>query len=148
MALAALLLIAGVIVWALTAIVPVTVNTTGLTLESPTTKTTVICWVDKPTAEKIEKLGGKANIDGVEAENVVVDPTPMSSSEVVSFLGSEFYVESLDLSDWNYQVIITPSEEPKHTDFVVGTTAGEAHLVPVSIIVAETQPINIVLGKE
>ena len=145
---AALLLIAGIIVWAVVAIVPVTVNTTGITLESPTAKTIIACWVDKSTADKIEKSGAKANIDGIEAESVAVDPTPMSSTEVISFLGSEFYAESLDLSDWNYMVTIVPSEEPNHTGFTIGTSAGEAHLVPVSIVVAETNPINIVLGKE
>ena len=145
---AAILLVAGVIGWAVIAIVPVTVNTTGVAYEIPDYKTTVLCWVDKATADKIEKSGTKASIDGVEAKSVTVDHTPMSSSEVVSFLGNKFYLESIDISDWNYLVAIEPGEEPKYSEFTILTEAGEAHLVPVSIVVSETRPINIILGNE
>lgn len=148
-ALAAFLLVAGVVVWAVVAVVPVTVNTIGVTLEGTQDDTAIVlCWVDKSTAEKIEKKGTIASVDDVEAKSVSVDHTPMSASEVVSFLGSEFYVDSLDLSDWNYLVTIVPGGELKHSDFTIGTSVGVAHLVPVSIVVSETQPINIVLGKK
>lgn len=146
---AALLLVAGVIIWAVVAIVPVTVNTTGIDyLDSDSDEIVVLCWVDKSTAQKIEDSGAKASIDGVEAKRVQLDDVPMSASEVISLLGSDFYAASLDLSDWNYLVTIEPGENPRHSDYMIGTSIGKAHLVPVSIVVSETRPINIVLGKK
>ena len=43
---------------------------------------------------------------------------------------------------------IEPGEDPKHSDYTIDTFQGKAHLVPVSIVVSETRPINIVLGKK
>lgn len=147
--LAALLLIAGVIIWAVVANVPVTVNTTGIDYLDPNSdENVVLCWVDKSTAQKIEDSGAKASIDGVEAKSVQLNDVPMSASEVISLLGSDFYANSLDLSDWNYLVTIEPGENPRHSDYMIGTTIGNAHLLPVSIVVSETHPINIVLGKK
>ena len=147
--LAALLLVAGVIVWAIVAIVPVTINTTGVMLEHPeTVDKIVICWVDESTADKIAESGATASIDGVEAKNVQVSDVPQSASEVIHFLGSDFYIDSLNLSDWNYLVTVDPSGSPRHSDFTINTHAGAAHLAQVSIVVLETQPINIVLGNK
>ena len=146
---AMLLLIAGVIIWAVVAIVPVTINTTGVLLqEAQSGDEVVMCWVDESTADKIEKLGAQAVIDDVEAKRVEISDTPLSSSEVIHFLGSDFYIESLDLSDWNYLVTIEPGSKPNHSSYAISTYMGEAHLVPVSIIVLETHPINIVLGTK
>ena len=148
-ALAALLLVGGVIVWAILAIVPVTVETTGILLQKQNSDApTVVCWVDKATADRIGELGLTASIDGVEAKSATLNPTPMSASEVVGYLGSDFYADSIDIADWNYLVLIEPGEEPVHTDFTVDTAVGKAYLVPVSIVVSETHPINIVFGKK
>ena len=147
--LSALLLVGGIIVWAVVAIVPVTAETTGVALQDQTAnKTIVACWVDKTTAKRIEQSGLVASIDGVEAKSASMNKTPMSASEVVRALGSDFYADSIKLDDWNYLIWIEPGEEPKHSDFTIETVRGEAHLVPVSILVFETQPINIVLGKK
>lgn len=145
---AALLLIAGIIVWAVIAIVPINVNTTGLTYYvEETEKTYVMCWVDKSTADKIKESGAKASVDGVEAEAVYVDSTPMSSSEIAKMVGNDFYMAALHLDDWNYVVTIEPSQEPATSNYTVDTEMGASHLVPVSITVSEKRPINIVLGK-
>ncbi len=146
--LAALLLIGGVLVWALVAIVPVTIETTGIAsvAENPE-NANVMCIVDKTTAERVQKTGAKALIEGVEAESVQVVETPLSASEVHSLLGSDFYEDSIKIGDWNYLIVVKPSEAPKHTDFEINGQGFRAHLVPVSIIVAETQPINIILGS-
>ena len=147
--LAALLLVGGIVVWAVVAIVPVTVETTGVTTQDPaTSKTVVACWVDEATAKRIGQSGLTASIDGIKAKSAKMDGTPMSASEVVNALGSDFYADSIELDDWNYLIVIDPCEEPRHSDFTIGTVRGEAHLVPVSIVVMETQPINIVLGKK
>ena len=147
--LAALLLVAGILVWALVAIVPVTVETTGITFNHPDTgEALVACWVDETTASRIEESGVKASVDGVEAESAELDKTPMSATEVVSFLGSDFYIQSIDLDKWNYLVVIEPGAKPDISDYEIATSVGESHLVPVSLVVSEKRPINIVMGKQ
>ena len=149
-ALAAFLLVAGVIVWAVVAIVPVTVNTAGIvsTTSKKGSESVVICAVNKSTADKIAAMGAKASVADIEANSVTVSRTPVSKVEIVSFLGSEYYASSAELSDWNYLVSIVLDTEPEHSDYVIETSVGEAYLVPVSIVVSETHPINIVLGKQ
>ncbi len=146
---AALLLTGGILVWAFVADVPVTKNTTGALIESTqSTNPVVMCVVDKSTADKIEKKGARANINGVETKNVQVNSTPASSAEINNFFGSEFYTEALKLSDWNYMVTIALDREPDHSDYMVDTDVGMSYLVPVSLTVSETQPINILLNKD
>lgn len=146
--LAALLLVGGVLVWAFVATVPVTIETTGIApaVTNPD-DTKVLCMVDKTTAEHIQESGAKAFIEGVEAESVQVSKTPLSASEVISLLGSDFYADSIEINDWNYMVDIKPSGKLNHTDFEINGKGFQAHLVPVSIVVSETRPINIVSGK-
>ena len=147
--LAALLLVGGIIVWAFAAVVPVTVETTGVSMQFPESdEVDVVCWVDETTADRIGKAGLKASVNGIEARNATLTDTPMSASEVVKYLGSDFYAESLDLKEWNYPIIIEPNREMGVSDFTIDTEMGEAHLVQVSIVTSETQPINIVLGKK
>ena len=147
--LAALLLVVGIIVWAVVAIVPITVNTTGYTIQAPELdKTLVICYVDKSTAEKIRESGAKATVSGVEASNVYVAPTPMSSAEIAQALNNDFYMDALHLDDWNYVTTIELDEDPTRSDFAIDSDYGESSLVPVSITVSEKRPINIVLGKK
>ena len=146
--LAALLLICGIIVWAVVAIVPVTVETTGITAPgNDPSKVTVLCWVDKTTADRINESGMKASVDGIEATNAVISETPMSFFEVIRFLGIDYYADKIKLDNWNYLVTIELDSAPSHTDFAIDTSAGKEYLVPVSIVTSETRPINIVLGK-
>lgn len=146
--LAALLLVGGVLIWAFTATVPVTVGTTGIApiVDNPE-NAKVMCIVDKATADRIQGTGAKAYIEGVEAKSVQVNRTPLSASEVLDLLGSDFYANSIEINDWNYLANIEPSEAPEHTDFEIRCKWFKAHLVPVSIVVLETRPINIVLGS-
>ena len=145
--LAAVLLLGGVLIWAITAIVPVTVETTGIaSIEENPEDTKVMCIVNKTTADRIQKTGAKAFIDGVEAQSVQLDETPLSASETIKLLGSDFYADSIEISDWNYLVIIKPSGELKTSNFKIQGYGYQAHLVPVNIIVSETQPIKIILG--
>ena len=141
---AALLLVCGILIWALVAVVPVTVETTGLNVQGRH----VICWVDEATAKKIQDTGATARVADVEAKSVDVIPLPMSSSEVMQFLGSDFYTEALKLDDWNYRVDIEADGDLQQTGFTIETPDGAAGLVPVSITVSENHPILIVLGKE
>lgn len=146
--LAALLLICGIITWSVIAIVPVTVETIGVTVPNDDpNKVTVLCWVDETTADRINESGMKASVDGIEAEDAMLGETPMSFFEVVSFLDIDYFAEKVQLENWNYLVSIELDTDPTHTDYAVETSMGEGHLVPVSIVVSETRPINIVLGK-
>ena len=147
--LAALLLVGGIIVWAFVAVVPVTVETTGVSMQiSESDDVEVVCWVDEATADRIGKAGLIASVNGVPAQNAWLADTPMSATEVVKYLGSDFYAESLDLKEWNYPIIIEPDRETGLSEFAIDTQMGEGHLVQVSIVTSETQPINIVLGKK
>jgi hypothetical protein len=71
----------------------------------------------------------------------------MSASEVIKFLGNDFYAESIDLTDWNYPIVIEPNGEVGGSDFAISTALGSARLVPVSLVVAEKNPVSIVTGK-
>lgn len=141
---AALMLVVGILIWALVAVVPVTKETTGVSMSDRY----VICWVNKATAKKIQDNGAKARVGDVNALSVEVSDLPMSSSEVMQFMGSDFIMEALSLDDWNYMVTIEMGETPQRTGFTINTAEGDAGLVPVSIIVSETHPIFIVMGKE
>ncbi len=146
---AAFLLVAGIIVWAFVATVPVTIETTGVLIDSSdNSKMAVVCFVDKSTADKIDKSGAIASASDVAAESVAVNPTPVSSTEIVNFFDSDFYVEALHLSDWNYVVSLAIDEEPATTDYSINIKSGEARLVPVKIVVYETHPINIIMEKK
>lgn len=146
---AALLLAVGVIVWAVVAIVPVTVSTTGVLLpDAENGDVVAMCWVDEQTADRITASGAQATINGAEAHVKTANRTPMSASEVISFLGSDFYADSIDLSDWNYPVTIVPDSKLDDPDYSIETARGEAGLVQVSMVVMETRPINILLGNK
>lgn len=146
--LAMFLLVGSIAVWAIVAVVPVTVNTTGIVLQdSDASVPVVVCWVDKEAADRIGDFGVRASIDGAEAKGASVDRAPMSASEVVKFLGSDFYAESIDLADWNYPVVIEPSSDVGGSDYAITTALGSARLVPVSLVVSEKNPISIVTGR-
>lgn len=146
--LAALLLVVALAIWAAVAVVPVTVNTTGIVLQDPDAgDSVVVCWVDKKTADRIGDFGVKASIDGAEAKGARMDQAPMSASEVVQFLGSDFYADSINLADWNYPVVIEPGGDVGGSDFAISTALGSARLVPVSLVVSEKNPISIVTGR-
>ena len=141
--LAALLLIGGLVIWALVAVIPVTVNTTGFVKDNGK----VFCWVDEPTAQKIRDLGAVATIGSTPAKSVTVDAMPMSATEVRSILGSDFYAESIDFKEWNYLVVLEPGGEVQTSDFTISSLIGDTYLVQVSIVVSETRPINIVMNQ-
>ena len=146
--LAMLLLVGAIAVWAIFAVVPVTVNTTGIVLQDPDAgEPVVVCWVDKQAADRIGDFGVKASIDGVEAKDARMNEAPMSASEVIKFLGNDFYAESIDLADWNYPVVIEPDGDVGGSDFAITTALGSARLVPVSLVVAEKNPVSIVTGR-
>lgn len=141
--LASLLLVGALFVWAVVAVVPVTIETTGVTEEGAI----FICWVDKETAEKVLNPSARAEVAGVNAEIESVSEAPMSSSEVISYLGDDFLEAALNLNDWNYVVTLKPERTISVRDFTVKGAMGEYRLVPVTLIVNETQPINLVLGN-
>ncbi len=147
---AALLLVGGITVWSFLAVIPVTMDTVGLTsVEYNPGNPTVVCVVDKTTASRIRETGMKAYIDGVEAKSATLDETPVSAAEVQRLLDSDYLAQSIKLDDWNYRITIEPGGDLNYTDFTIETFGGDqAHLVPVSIVTSETQPIRILLGQQ
>ena len=136
--LAMLILVVSIAVWAIFAVVPITVNTTGIVLQdSGASDSVVVCWVGKEAADRIGDFGVRASIDGAEAKEARVDRAPMSASEVIKFLGSDFYADSIDLADWNYPIVIEPGADVGGSDYAISTALGSARLVPVSLVVSE-----------
>ena len=135
---------AGLIAWAVVAVVPITINTTGILLPG---QHKAICWVDQDTAQKINAADAKATVANVNATSINILEPPMSSSEVIKSLGSDFYTDSIDLSDWNYAVELSFDDDVHVSDFAIKALVGDTQLAPVSIVVMEPHPINIALGK-
>ena len=133
--LASVLLIAGLAVWSATAIIPTTIQVTGIA-----TGDTVTCWVDTETEEKIEEGGAYATVMDVEATQIEIDTLPWSKSEVKDKIGSDYLMESVSLVDWNYELTIKLPDTAEDTN-------QDVHLVPVSLTVSETHPLGLVLGE-
>lgn len=132
--LAAGLLIAGLIVWSATAVIPTTKTTTGI-LEG----STITCWVDPETAGKIKDGGVVAEVFDTRVKDIEVAEFPQSASEVKRSVGTDYESEVLGLSDWNYRVTLTPRD-------LADYQAAGMHLVPVEITVSETRPLDLILG--
>lgn len=130
---ASILLLGGLAIWAVTAIIPTTISVTGLVNGNE-----IICWVDKSTAVKIQKGGAFATIADTKITDLSVDTMPESKAEVKSRIGSDYIMESVSLTDWNYEVSFTSPPKPSE----------DIELVPVSITVSETNPLNLVLGNQ
>lgn len=141
---AALLLVAGILIWALVAVVPITVERTGVSLDDKT----VYCWVDKHLAERIKDSDAIAWVGEVETTNVTVDEVPMSLVEVESLLEYDYIAELLKLDDWNYMVTIQVDEGIRQSDFTLESTVGDVRFAQVSITVSEKTPIVIVMGDK
>ncbi len=135
---AAVAFIIGVAVWSLTAIIPTTLNVTGIYDNHR-----VQCWVDQKTMEQIKTGEVYAEIMDKKVQSIKVDPTPLSGAEVKSVVAlyeNDYFAESLGLGTWNYCVDIVPS-----SDLDLGEME---RLVPVVIIVSETHPFDLLFGGE
>ena len=134
--LASILLIGGLAIWAMTAVIPTTVQVSGIV-----TGTDVLCWVDMETEEKIMEGGAYATVMGVEASEIGIDDIPYSRAEVQKEFDSDYLLDSVSLYDWNYQLVM------KLPHKLEGLGDG-SRPVPVSITVSETHPLNLVLGNQ
>jgi hypothetical protein len=132
---ASLLLLAGLATWSATAVIPTTVELTGII-----TGNQVLCWVDETTANRIQSGGAKASVLDITATAAVCDELPCSKAEVEKLINSDYLVDSITLNDWNYEVDLTLPQE-------VEGIGDEVRPVPVTIIVSETQPLPLVLGN-
>lgn len=136
--LAVAFLFVGLFVWSTTAVIPTTVNVTGIIYRDELT-----CWVDGETADKIREGGARAFMTELgehELKDVTIADIPLSSSEVKSSVESDYLVEMLKLSDWNYMVSMKLPDEVIQSETM--------RIVPVNIVVSETHPLDLVLGKQ
>ena len=132
---AAILLIAGLAIWAATAIIPTTVQVTGII-----DGTEVTCWVDQDTKDKIEEGGAYVTVMDVAATVYSLDAIPWSESEVENVVNSDYLIDSMTLSDWSYQIVVTLPHALENVE-------AETKLVPVNLTVTETHPLDLVLGN-
>ena len=130
---ASLLLLGGLAIWAATAIIPTTISVAGL-LEDDT----VVCWVDASTAEKIKRGGASASVGDQKTTDITIDTIPDSRAEVKSRINGDYLMESVTLTDWNYEVTF---KAPSNLD-------GKSQIIPVYITVSETHPLNLILGNQ
>ena len=132
--LAAVLLVAGLLIWSTTAVIPTTVSVTGLMADG-----TVSCWVTKDVAEKIEAGEASALVLDEPASIIEVSNTPWSKAELTEYLDSDYLVDSVAVEDWNFPVTIAV---PKGLE-----TESTARPVPVSITVSQKHPINLIFAN-
>ena len=131
---AGLLFIGGLLVWSLTAFIPINVNTTGVVMDGK-----VKCFVDKDTADKISFGNSYATVEGERAKSVEVDSQPKSWYEINAELESDYLIDALKIEDWGYVVTITMEN--------ADSLSKSLDLVPVVITVSENRPIDLVVGK-
>ncbi len=131
---AAILLIGGLMVWSATAIIPTTINVTGIRQGDQ-----IVCWVNSATLDKIDDGGATASILDKRVTELEVDSMPLSKPEVVSTIHHDYLSDMLALSDWNYRVSFSIPAD---------LTIEEDRAVPVSITVSESHPLDLVLGKK
>lgn len=132
-----LALIAGLLVWALTAVVPVQTTVKALVGKEGT----ATCWVDADLAEKLRASCEHVSIGGVEATGVAVGTRPMSSGEIRDAIGGGSLADELELGEWNYEVDLEFSEVP------YGYDATAPYLAPVQVVYAMEHPIQLVFGN-
>ncbi len=131
-----LALIIGLLVWSLTAVVPVRVTTKALVNGDDTAR----IWVDADLAEKLKSPDARVDIGGLGATNVAVGSRPISSEEIRDTVGQGYLADGLELGEWNFEVNLTFSEAP------YGSDIKRPFLAPASVVYAMEHPIELVFG--
>lgn len=132
---AAVIMVAGLIVWAFNAVIPRSVTFTGVASNG-----VVVCWVDEPTAKKIRRDDARVFVSKEEVENIEVSSEAQSAIEVIEEVGSDYYAKSAQLADKNYKMTMTSSEP--------AAQAKDPRLVPVEITISHTHPIDLTINHE
>ncbi|MEG1710614.1 MAG: hypothetical protein RR054_00790 [Clostridia bacterium] len=100
-----IILIVCALVWGCTYQIRSTVVVNGITHNN-----TVVCYVDAKTASKLSS-GMEVSINGIYSGSVsIIAKLPYSKAEVMATLKGQFIdytAATLNLSEWNYKVIIT-----------------------------------------
>lgn len=123
---AIILLLASVLVWGVFGSIPTTIATSGVAKDGK-----VVCYLSESDIAKVNsKMPVKINhVDGTIK---AVSPSPMSYEEI-STMYSDYTVYSLQLSQWNYEVILQAE----------GIADG---VFPVSIVTESIKPIEFLLN--
>lgn len=124
----------GLAFWAFTGKIPTTMTANGIVRDN-----VIYCYLPSNEVSSIE-TGDTAKVLGLEgAEVISISVTPISSAEASRDISSDYAVSQLNLSDWNYVVIIRPSAE-----VLAKLTNGQT--AQVSITTEESSPITFLLN--
>ncbi|MBQ9004521.1 MAG: hypothetical protein IJ087_22005 [Eggerthellaceae bacterium] len=127
----AVLLVAAFI-WGCTASLPVTQSTTGILKDGQ-----VVCFL--PLGEDpIATTDSKVTAAGRDARIVSVNDNPHSQREVAAALNNDFAVESLQLTQWSYKIVIALPDDLSSWE--------EGDDVPVQVTTREVAPLAYLFG--
>ena len=119
-----IIMASSVFVWAFVGSLHTSVKATGIAENG-----VVVCYL--PSADG-SFIGNDVTVDGASGEVVSVSNPPLSE-KAVSKKYDEYTVYRLDLSDWNYEVVINAEDCPDG-------------LVSVNIITGSVKPISFITG--
>ncbi len=123
---AILVLLASVFVWGIYGSIPTTITISGVAKDGK-----VVCYLTESDVAKVNSEM-PVKINQVEGTIKAVSPSPMSYDEL-STMYSDYTIYSLQLSQWNYEVILQAE----------GIADG---IVPVSIVTESLKPIEFLLN--
>jgi len=130
LAVASLIVVAALLVWAVTGKVSTTVVDNGIVKDGA-----VFCYLNEQDYSLVS-VGDHATVDGMEAQVAGKATTPDSRREAQRIAPDDYTVSMLKLEDWNYEVyLLTTYDLP------------DGALVPVTITTDELAPIDFVLGS-
>ena len=143
--LASLSLMVGIGIWSVTGTIPTTKSFTGILSGRD-----VVCWVDEATFERVRQGNVSARVANVNSTEVMHDDIPMSSAEVIQYLGSDYLSTVATTFDWNYLLFITLEGDVPQSDRVddqYEDSLTTERVVPVEITTSEIRPIDLLLGR-
>lgn len=137
---AILVMLIGFTYWGATSSIPTTVSGAGIVMEEKADDGSLLveCYFDAEAVANMDS-SDQAMVNNIEGRVVSVDDVPLSKSELASMLGSDFAMEVLGVSTWNYRVVIQ-LKVPE------GSSLDAKKVVPVKVTVLERSPLSLVFG--
>ena len=105
---ASIVFLVSIIIWSNTALVPTTRTFSGLQNGEY-----INAWVDEATFHNIKEGQTTAKVAGVKARLIDIDDTPMSRSEILTYLQYDYLTSSAITYDWNYLIVLKLEDELK-----------------------------------
>ena len=125
-------LIVAAFIWGMTASLPITTSTTGVVKDGQ-----IVCFMPLDQ-NSIATDDSKVTAAGHETHIVSVNDNPHSQREVAAVIGSDYTVQSLNLAQWSYKVIVALPDDLASWD--------EGDDVPIQITTKEVAPMSYLFG--